>query len=75
MMFFGVPNLGLRNDQLRTLVKGQPNEALIECLLVDNDSEASHFLNRLGDQFSDICRGKYQVVSFYERMLSPTLEV
>ncbi|KAJ4127453.1 hypothetical protein NW754_007781 [Fusarium falciforme] len=70
-----VPNLGLRNDQLRTLIRGQPNEALINDLLVDNDSEPSAFLTRLADQFSESCKGHYQVVTFFERMLSPTLEV
>ncbi|KAJ4181106.1 hypothetical protein NW759_017203 [Fusarium solani] len=75
LLFFGVPNLGLRNDQLKTLVRGQPNEALIHDLLVDNDSEPSAFLKRLADQFSESCKGHYRVVTFFERMLSPTLEL
>ncbi|KAK2022494.1 hypothetical protein LX32DRAFT_698627 [Colletotrichum zoysiae] len=74
LLFFGVPNLGLRNDQLMTLVQGQPNEALMHDLLVDNDSEASAFLKRLADQFSESCKDRYRVMSFYERMLTPTLE-
>ncbi|KAF6804014.1 ankyrin repeat-containing protein [Colletotrichum plurivorum] len=74
LLFFGVPNLGLRNDQLRTLVRGQPNEALMHDLLVDNDSEASTFLKRLADQFAESCKDQYRVMSFYERVLSPTLE-
>ncbi|RBA17497.1 hypothetical protein FPRO05_11212 [Fusarium proliferatum] len=75
LLFFGVPNLGLRNDQLRTLVRGQPNEALIHDLLVDSDSEPSAFLKRLADQFSESCKGHYKVVTFFERRLSPTLEL
>jgi hypothetical protein len=75
MLFFGVPNLGLRNDQLKTLVRGQPNEALIRDLLVDDDSEPSNFLKRLADQFSESCKGYYRVVSFFERRLSRTLRV
>ncbi|VTT58628.1 unnamed protein product, partial [Fusarium fujikuroi] len=75
LLFFGVPNLGLRNDQLRTLVRGQPNEALIHDLLVDSDSEPSAFLKRLADQFSESCKGYYKVVTFFERRLSPTLEL
>ncbi|KAH6973907.1 hypothetical protein EDB80DRAFT_595707 [Ilyonectria destructans] len=74
LLFFGVPNLGLRNDQLRTLVRGQPNEALIHDLLVDSDSEPSTFLKRLADQFSESCKDHYMVVTFFERRLSPTLE-
>ncbi|KAH7308494.1 ankyrin repeat-containing protein [Stachybotrys elegans] len=73
MLFFGVPNLGLRNDQLKTLVRGQPNEALIRDLLVDGDFEASNFLKRLADQFSESCKGYYRVVSFFERRHSQTL--
>lgn len=75
MLLFGVPNLGLRNDQLMTLVRGQPNESLIRDLLVDNDSEPSTFLKRLADQFSIYYKGHYRVVTFFERMLSPTLKV
>ncbi|POR38318.1 Uncharacterized protein TPAR_01489 [Tolypocladium paradoxum] len=73
LLFFGVPNLGLRNDQLRTLVQGQPNQALIDDLLVDNDSEASNFLTRLATQFSESCKGYYRVVTFFERVRSKTL--
>ncbi|KAH8665485.1 hypothetical protein BGZ61DRAFT_366836 [Ilyonectria robusta] len=73
-LFFGVPNLGLRNDQLRTLLRGQPNEAFIHDLLVDNNSEPPTFLKRLADQFSESCKGHYRVVTFFERMLSPTAE-
>ncbi|KAJ6102456.1 hypothetical protein N7486_004883 [Penicillium sp. IBT 16267x] len=75
LLFFGVPNLGLRNEQLRTLVQGQPNKALVDDLLVDNDSEPSTFLKRLADQFSESCKGYYRVVTFFERTLSPTLEL
>ncbi|KAK2026075.1 ankyrin repeat-containing protein, partial [Colletotrichum zoysiae] len=75
LLFFGVPNLGLRNEQLRTLVRGQPNEGLINDLLVDDDSEPSSYLKGLADQFSETCRDYYRVVSFFERSLSPTIEL
>ncbi|KAL8365058.1 hypothetical protein RB595_004057 [Gaeumannomyces hyphopodioides] len=74
MLFFGVPNLGLRNDQLMALVRGQPNESLIRDLLVDSDSEPSTFLKRVADGFSISCKGHYRVVTFFERKLSPTLK-
>ncbi|KAJ6058350.1 uncharacterized protein N7446_007933 [Penicillium canescens] len=54
--------------------EGQPNKALIDSLLVDNDSEPSLFLKRIADQFSESCKGHYRVVTFFERTLSPTLE-
>ncbi|KZL75278.1 ankyrin repeat-containing protein [Colletotrichum tofieldiae] len=75
LIFFGVPNLGLRNEQLITLVRGQPNEPLVNDLLVDDDSEPSAFLKRLGDQFSELCEGHCRVVNFYECRLSPTIQL
>ena len=75
MLFFGVPNLGLRNEQLINIVQGQPNEALIRDLVVDNDSEPSSFLRRISHHFSECCRNRYRVASFYERRQSPTVEV
>lgn len=75
LLFFGVPNLGLRNEQLESIVRGQPNQVLVRDLVVDNDSEPSPFLKRISDQFSECCKGQYKVVSFFERRLSPTVQV
>lgn len=41
MLFFGIPNLGLRNDELKTIVQGQPNQALIDDLTLINDFKSS----------------------------------
>ena len=70
-----MPNLGLRNEQLRTLVQGQPNQALVDSLVVDNDNEPTALLKRLTEQFAERCKGHYRVVTFFERLYSPTLEV
>jgi hypothetical protein len=76
LLFFGVPNLGLRNDQLRSMVKGQPNERLINDLVVDKDSEPSPFLSSLSRRFADCSEDQgFKVISFYERKESPTLTV
>jgi hypothetical protein len=75
MLFFGVPNLGLRYNQLRTIVKGQPNQALIDNLVVDNESEPSAFLRRIGDEFASVCKGRYKIVSFFERKYSAIVQV
>lgn len=74
MLFFGVPNLGLRNDQLETFVRGQPNAALIHDLVVDSDSEPSTSLRRQAREFSEDCKC-YYVVTFYECKHSPLLKV
>nr|KMM72211.1 hypothetical protein CPAG_08509 [Coccidioides posadasii RMSCC 3488] len=61
LLLFGVPNLGLRNEQLSSIVKGQPNEGLIRDLVVDRDSEPSPFLKRISGQFSESCKGRYRI--------------
>lgn len=76
MLFFGVPNLGLRYDQLRTIVQDNPNKALVLSLVVDNDAEPSEYLRRISKDFSYACGGyKYEVVNFFERNPTPTVQV
>ena len=75
LLFFGVPNLGLRNEQLQSLVYGQPNAKLVQALLVDRDSEPSDYLKRISDDFSNQCKGQYRVISFFETKHSPTVQV
>ena len=78
MLFFGVPNLGLRNSQLQTMVVGQPNAHLVRDLVVDKDSEPSSYLKELGWKFMECCKTqepRYEIMSYYERRESPTVEV
>ena len=78
LLFFGVPNLGLRNSQLETIVEGQPNAQLVRNLVVDNDSEPSQYLKELSRKFIRCCKNeaqRYEIISYYERKLSKTLEV
>ncbi|ORY62117.1 uncharacterized protein BCR38DRAFT_347066 [Pseudomassariella vexata] len=74
MLFFGVPNHGLRDNQLQSLVQGQPNEAFIHSLRLDDDTEPSPFLKRLSSDFAECCKGQYPVISYYELIKSPTVE-
>ncbi|KAF2176608.1 hypothetical protein K469DRAFT_812982 [Zopfia rhizophila CBS 207.26] len=75
LLLFGVPNLGLRNEQLNSIVQGRPNQVLIRDLVVDDDSEPSPFLKRISDQFSECCKGQYRVISFFERKRSSTVQI
>lgn len=76
LMFFGVPNLGLRNEQLCQLVDGQPNKPFVESLVTDQDSEPSHYLTELRQKFLRTCkRQQFGIVSYYEREASPTVQV
>jgi hypothetical protein len=78
LVFMGVPNLGLRHEQLQTVVKGRPNEGFVRDLLVRSDGEASQFLSRLTLEFSDLDRRRslpFDIVSYYETVSSPTVVV
>lgn len=75
LLFFGVPHLGLRHEELVSIVEGQPNEALIRDLVVDQHSEPSSFLTKMSDEFAICCQGRFKVFSFFERRLSSTLQV
>jgi hypothetical protein len=78
LVFMGVPNLGLKHDQLKTVVKGQPNEGFVRDLFVRSDSEASQFLSHLTREFSDLDRRRnlpFEIVSYYETVSSPTVVV
>lgn len=70
LFFFGVPHKGLKNENVLSLVKGQPNAQLLQ-----NLEENSHFLklaynNFLRDELDDC-----PITSFYETQLSPTVKV
>ncbi len=76
LVFLGVPNLGLRYEELRAMVKGQPNQGLIDDLVVDKESEAPHYLTKLNEKFIQTCKEqKFKIVSYYETKLSDTVKV
>lgn len=65
----------MSNDQLSTIVRGQPNESPLCDLLVDSDSEPKSYLKEFTNRFAESCKGLYEVVSFYETKKSPTVKV
>jgi hypothetical protein len=70
--------LGLKQNQLSTMVNGRPNEAFIRDLLVRSDGEASQFLSYLTSEFSNLDRRRtrpFEIVSYYETVSSPTMKV
>lgn len=70
-LFFGVPNKGMETTQLRTMVKGDPTEQLIEGL-----SSKSPRLFRLDSLFSGHqATRNFRVVSFYETETTKTVQV
>ncbi len=78
LLFFGVPNLGLRNEQLRGMVAGQPNEQLVNDLQVMKNTEPTPFLRELGRNFIGACEKQkpdFVIFSYYELRESSTLQV
>src|SRR5436305_14754537 len=67
LLFFGVPNLGLRHEQLRGMVDGQPNEQLVHDLQVMKNSEPTPFLRELGLKFIGACKEQkpgFKIISY-----------
>lgn len=76
-ILFGVPNRGLRHQELlSTVINRRPSERLIRDLIVDQDSEASPLLRELDEKFRRCTEAqRLHVVSFYETKPSQTVEV
>ena len=78
LVFFGVPNLGLRHGKLREITAGQLNEHLISDLEVDTETEPKAYLEALRNKFVACCRTQkppFEIVSYYEEKMTPTLKV
>lgn len=65
MLFFGVPNQGMKIDHLTSMVQGKPNERLIRSLDPESNS-----LRRLHDDFCEAAPTYSEVYSFFETMTS-----
>ncbi|KFY96739.1 hypothetical protein V498_02511 [Pseudogymnoascus sp. VKM F-4517 (FW-2822)] len=70
ILFFGVPNLGLRYETLQEIVSGQSNFQLIHDLLVDEESEPKPLLVALKQKFIQCCKDQkppFKIISYYEQ--------
>jgi hypothetical protein len=66
LVFMGVSNLGLKHNQLKTVVKGRANDGFVRDHLVESDDGASQFLSHLTREFSDLDRRRslpFEIVS------------
>lgn len=71
LLLFGVPHLGMDNASLMTMVKGQPNEAIVRDL-----SPSSRFLSELHRQFNKIFTyDNSHIISWYETKETATIKV
>ncbi|KAL6695606.1 hypothetical protein J3F84DRAFT_408618 [Trichoderma pleuroticola] len=69
VLFFAVPNRGLDNLNLMSMVKGQPNEDLVRNLGVD-----SPFLNHLHESFHKRFTLNSEIICVFETKTTPTVE-
>ena len=71
ILFFGVPNHGLKNDALLTMVKSQSTKRLVTDL-----GEESTYLDRLSEDFARVfdLRGS-EIASYYETRATNTVQV
>lgn len=70
LVFFGVPNLGLRNEPLREVVAGQLNWQLIHDLQVDDEAEPTPYLRELAKKFIDCSEAQkpsFKITAYYEQ--------
>lgn len=78
LVFFGVPNLGLRQGKLKEITAEQLNAQLIHDLELDTESEPTPYLRALKDKFIRCCKGQeppFRIVSYYERKETPIVVV
>nr|POF14119.1 nephrocystin-3 [Quercus suber] len=76
LLLMGVPNLGLKHNQLKSVVDGEPNDGFVRDLLVQSDGEPSQFLNYLTIEFASLDRRRrspFEIISYYETKTSPTI--
>ncbi|KAI1120139.1 hypothetical protein F5Y10DRAFT_273364 [Nemania abortiva] len=76
LLFFGVPNRGLRNEDLSTILGHSPTTQLVTDLVVDDNSEVKPHVRTLGEEFVRLFQDKgLDIVTFYETYKSPTVVV
>ncbi|KAI0895277.1 hypothetical protein F4806DRAFT_470381 [Annulohypoxylon nitens] len=75
-LFFGVPNRGLRHEELAAILDpGNLTARLVSDIVVDDDSEPTPFLKELGTNFIHLCQDKgLDIKAFYERERTFTTE-
>jgi len=71
IIFFGVPNRGLNDSNLISMVKGQPNEDLVR-----NLDPSSQFLKLLDEMFCEHFTFKdSRIICIFETKTTPTIAV
>jgi hypothetical protein len=71
ILFFGVPHRGLRSEELSSIIRGKPNEVIIESLKPE-----SPYLGSLDEGFLHIADSyQWKIWSYWETQLSHTARV
>jgi hypothetical protein len=65
-LFFGVPNQGMKNDELEKIVGGKPNNALVSALREDSQTVTDQ-----NEEFNYVIQNRrLDVIYFYEHKKS-----
>uniref|UniRef100_A0A8H7TTK4 DUF676 domain-containing protein n=1 Tax=Bionectria ochroleuca TaxID=29856 RepID=A0A8H7TTK4_BIOOC len=78
LVFFGVPNLGLKHENLKKITREHLNKQLILNLSIDTESEPTSYLQGLQEKFISCHRKQkppMKIISFYEEKKTPTVAV
>ena len=81
MIFFGVPNQGIRFEELIGMVEGKRSEEFVRRLLPDEDAESSDILRSLSRDFGRIQKDfgggakGLDIVCYYETQKTRVSEV
>lgn len=78
LMFFGVPNLGVRLGTLNEITDGQMNNQMIRDLELDRESEPTPYLRMLKKKFDNCCENQkppFKMLAYYEGRMTPTWKV
>lgn len=79
VIFFGVPNSGIRFEELITVVKGKRSHNFVSGLLSDEDTDAPEILSALSRSFGNIVdrfpdKG-LDILCYYETKKTQTIRV
>ncbi|VUC35844.1 unnamed protein product [Clonostachys rosea] len=78
LVFFGVPNLGLKHENLRVITDKHLNKQLILDISVDTESEPTSYLQNLQHKFISCHRKqdpRMRIISFYEEKKTHTVAI
>jgi hypothetical protein len=75
ILLFGVPNAGLRHENLLSEVNGKPCDQLARDLVVNEGQDPTTYLENLSKLFAEKFAGRYKIDVFFEKRQSKVFKV